>query len=110
MQVVTLEQLKQLETNQVNEVFGLGTWASKLLGGDDTTLAPRVKFADLDKKWRKIKHRYPVHTAAYLRFIEDVLKPLCPPIKLIGEGSSRTSFACLGGRCLKVAKTLAGIA
>lgn len=83
---------------------------TKLLGGDDTILAPKVKFNDLDHKWKKLRKKYPVYTAAYIRFVNDVLKPLCPPIKLIGEGSSRTAFACLGGRCLKVAKTLAGIA
>ena len=34
----------------------------------------------------------------------------CPPIKLVGDGSSRTAYACLGGKCLKVAKSFAGIA
>lgn len=37
------------------------------------------------------------------------LKEHVPPIKYVGEGSSRAAYACSGGKCLKVAMTDAGI-
>ena len=54
-----------------------------------------------EKVWRKEVHDY-------LR--DSYLKTKCPPIKLVGSGSSRTAYACLGGMCLKVAKSEAGAA
>lgn len=40
----------------------------------------------------------------------DVLSKHCPPIELVGKGSSRTAYACIGGKCLKVAYSDAGVA
>lgn len=41
-------------------------------------------------------------------YVKQHLKPLCPPIELVGVGSSRAAFALKGGKCLKVAINMHG--
>lgn len=42
-------------------------------------------------------------------FRHEVLHKLCPPIEMVGVGSSREAYACFGGRCLKLAINDAGV-
>ncbi len=39
-----------------------------------------------------------------------VLSKHCPPIMLVGKGSSRVAYACIGGKCIKIAVNEAGVA
>lgn len=56
----------------------------------------------------KLEHSWPTAMNAWME--NRYLKRLCPPIKLVGVGSSRTAYACLGGKCLKVARSERGVA
>lgn len=47
--------------------------------------------------------------ATYKILLEGWIKDHCPPIELIGEGSSRGAFACGDGKCLKIAMNDAGL-
>lgn len=110
MQLVTLEDLKKLaQADSISE-----SEASDNLGFG-------VSFKDICKKYAAEKSSLEAHTGDYYfkhnwpnmlsKWLnEKVLPPLCPPIKLVGVGSSRTAYACLGGKCLKVAHNESGIA
>lgn len=43
------------------------------------------------------------------RLMKRYLKKSSPPIRFVGEGSSRSAFACDGGKCLKVAMNKKGV-
>jgi len=47
--------------------------------------------------------------SAYDFFVQKVLSQSKNDIKFVGTGSSRTAFACIGGKCLKLAKVFAGV-
>ena len=60
------------------------------------------KYSDTLKQYKDVKWTYDI-------FVRDVLSKY-DQIKLVGDGSSRTAFACIGGKCIKVAKFKSGIA
>lgn len=47
---------------------------------------------------------------AYDYMNSQVLNKHCPPIVLVGKGSSRAAYACIGGKCIKIAINAAGVA
>ena len=56
---------------------------------------------DFKTEDRRIKRTY--------HLMKRYLKKNSPPIRFVGEGSSRSAFACDGGKCLKVAINKKGI-
>ena len=109
MQFLTIEDLKQLaaKSSHINE--------------DDTPVGNGLSFNVVCRKYLDeyqeclAKLSYVSGTdaqrqLAYKRFSSNFLSQHCPPIKLVGEGSSRTAYACEGGKCLKIAQSDAGIA
>lgn len=106
MQLVTLDDLKKLtysnlQENQ-NEDFNLSF--------KDISKAYSHKRSELEKAARK-QHISRDLIAAMSNWMKnDYLRDKCPPIALVGEGSSRIAYACFGGKCLKVAKDQAGVA
>ena len=120
MQVVTLEDLKQLlpegAGQQVDESFFFKG------GLEGIQLSPDLTFKDVCKAYGSMKQHADELLAAtgtskkawrgmvHDQLRDHYLKSKCPPIKLVGSGSSRTAYACLGGMCLKVAKSEAGAA
>ena len=120
MQVVTLEDLKQLlpggASQQVDESFFFKG------GLEGAQLGPGLTFKDVCKAYGSLKQHADDLLAAtgttekawrgmvHDQLRDHYLKSKCPPIKLVGSGSSRTAYACLGGMCLKVAKSEAGAA
>lgn len=122
MQVVTLDDLKQLlpenSSQKVDESFFFRGSPDNIQLGPDfsfkdicktyggmkqhaSELLDATGFKDGDSAWRGLVHD---------QLRDHYLKSKCPPIKLVGSGSSRTAYACLGGMCLKVAKSEAGAA
>lgn len=110
MQLVTLEDLKKLaQADNISE-----SEASDNLGFGVSFKAICKKYATKKSSLEAhtgdyyFKHNWPSMLSKWLN--EKVLPPLCPQIKLVGVGSSRTAYACLGGKCLKVAYNESGIA
>lgn len=101
MQLVTLEDLEKL--------------AAPLQESDDA-LAPGMSFKDVCKEYERCKKSIPSSSKAnWRRYVYDklntsYLRSKCPPIELIGAGSSRVAYACIGGKCLKLAVNDAGAA
>lgn len=109
MQLVSLDDLKQLQTQQLAE------------NAIEDSIGQNLSFKDVCRAYAKQKQateaklgntyfqrNWPLPMSVWLK--SEYLSTKCPPIKLVGDGSSRTAYACLGGRCLKVAKSLAGVA
>lgn len=91
---VSLEDLEKLLPGSVGE----GVESSDLGG---------LSFKDACTIWREgLKSNVVAQT--YSHFVRAMASK-CPPIKLVGEGSSRTAFACVGGFCMKAAKKEAGV-
>ena len=101
MQLVTLEDLEKL--------------AAPLQESDDV-LAPSMSFRDVCKEYEKCRKsavasgKADWRNDAYEDINSSYLCKKCPPIELVGSGSSRVAYACIGGKCLKVAKSDAGAA
>lgn len=108
MQLVSLDDLKKLQTADLSE------------RAEDSQIGPEFSFSDIcyiyktkkndfkkslahnfDNRWRRM-------ACEWLK--TNYLESRCPPIKLVGVGSSRIVYACLGGKCLKVAVNDAGAA
>lgn len=120
MQVVTLDELKMLlpegASQQVDESFFFKG------GLESAQLGPNLSFKDICRAYSSMKQHADDLLAAtgtskkawrgivHDQLRDHYLKSKCPPIKLVGSGSSRTAYACLGGMCLKVAKSEAGAA
>lgn len=109
MQLITLDQLKKLAGSSSVDESLFDTSGSIEIG-------PGFKFQDIcsiyDKKLKEFKttgHIY-LRQRLYNYMNADVLSKHCPPIELVGKGSSRTAYACIGGKCLKVAHNDAGVA
>lgn len=108
MQLVLLDDLKKLQTTQLSE-----SGAKDLIG-------PGFSFKDVCKEYSRQKSKFQSQFGSQSNQMcchqlhdwlkKDYLKGKCPPIVLVGQGSSRTAYACLGGKCLKVAKNEAGAA
>lgn len=108
MQLVLLDDLKKLQTTQLSE-----SGAKDLIG-------PGFSFKDVCKEYGRQKSKFQNQFGSQSNQMychqlhdwlkKDYLKGKCPPIVLVGQGSSRTAYACLGGKCLKVAKNEAGAA
>lgn len=100
MQLIPLKQLKQLASSQ------------KTVSEADATQALYDEFKREYKKtydfFAKSDATLPAE-ATFQILLEGWIKEHCPPIELIGKGSSRYAFACGGGKCLKVAYNDAGI-
>ena len=109
MQLISLDDLKKLQDSTlsesiVNDQIGPG------FSFNDTCKAyanqkPKIE-AKLGHEY--FKNNWPLPMSTWLK--SSYLSGKCPPIKLVGTGSSRTAYACLGGKCLKVAYSLAGVA
>lgn len=92
---ISLDQLKQLLPGKLQE--------------SDYEIANGMSFKALCRKYQSVLVSSVSIKTAYDFFVQNVLsKYEC--IKLVGEGSSRTAFACIGGKCIKVAKVFAGVA
>ena len=86
--------------------------AASLKEDDGNDIADGLSFKKICSEYAQVSKislfkRDPSST--YKKF-KSILEKYAPPIKLAGEGSSRAVFACIGGRCLKVAMNEAGIA
>lgn len=68
-----------------------------------------MSFKDLCNEYRKIQVWSVSIKHAYDTFVSKILSKY-EPIKFVGDGSSRSAFACIGGKCIKVAKSQAGVA
>ncbi len=91
---VKLDDLKKLLPGSVSEGV-----ENNDLGG--------LSFKDACTVWREgLKNNVVAQT--YSHFVK-AMADKCPPIMLVGEGSSRTAFACIGGLCMKAAKKEAGV-
>lgn len=95
MQEISLEQLKQLLPGRLRE--------------SDGEVADGTRFKDLCEEYRKIQLLSASINRAYTTFVYKILSRY-EPIKFVGDGSSRAAFACVGGKCIKVAKNSAGVA
>lgn len=97
MQLISIDQLKQL-----------------LPGGqgldESEDVAPGLSFKALCGKYQEALGLGHGTAETYRIFKDDTLSKYCPPIKFVGDGSSRAAFACIGGKCIKVAKNDAGVA
>lgn len=106
MQFVTLEDLKKLiklsqsikNESKQTEILGLGLTFKDVCDAYENC-QKQIDFLNTSKVQQ-----------LYIWLKESYLKDKCPPIVLVGVGSSRTAYACLGGKCLKVAMNNAGIA
>lgn len=103
MQLVTFDELKQLETDssvqEADYALDMGLSFKDVCSTYSTKKKEFIK--DNSQLWRK---------KTYDWMKSNYLKYKCPPIKLVGVGSSRTAYACIGGKCLKVAMNDAGAA
>jgi hypothetical protein len=95
MQEISLEQLKKLLPGKLQE--------------SDNKVVDDVSFKDLCDEYRKIQVWSVSIKHAYDTFVSKILSKY-EPIKFVGDGSSRSAFACIGGKCIKVAKSQAGVA
>ena len=95
MQEISLEQLKNLLPGKLQE--------------SDDEVADGVSFKALCKEYKNIREQSLDVKHAYDVFVHKVLSKY-KPIKFVGDGSSRSAFACIGGKCIKVAKYESGIA
>ena len=110
MQLVTLEDLKKLaqidsiSESEASDNLGFGVSFKDICKKYD---AHKI---ELEKRFRSQQsmHSWPNAMSSWMK--STLLPPLCPPIMLVGVGSSRTAYACLGGKCLKVAYNESGIA
>lgn len=114
MQLMPLEKLEQLIESEVDESFFFGSKVDSQNLGDGLTFSKVEKAYETKKKQiqaeQKDMSENDLRSKVYEWMKSPYLKSKCPPIKFIGQGSSRTAYACLGGKCLKVAKTEAGAA
>lgn len=109
MQLVSLSDLKKLASQSISEststdVIGYGLSfkdVSRVYAQQKSTVEDKLGKEYFQKNW-------PLAMSSWMKLTYLVDK--CPPITLVGDGSSRTAYACLGGKCLKVAKNLAGVA
>lgn len=95
MQEISLEQLKKLLPGKLQE--------------SDNEVVDGVSFKNLCDEYRKIQVWSVSIKHAYDAFVNKILSKY-EPIKFVGDGSSRSAFACIGGKCIKVAKSQAGVA
>lgn len=95
MQEISLEQLKKLLPGKLQE--------------SDNEVVDGVSFKNLCDEYRKIQVWSVSIKHAYDAFVSKILSKY-EPIKFVGDGSSRSAFACIGGKCIKVAKSQAGVA
>jgi len=116
MEIVTLSDLQKLVDHTRS---GEGLEESFFFGSKrNDEIGPGFSFSDICKKYKKhqAEVKAQLGNIAFLNqkmhnwMKDEVLKKHCPPIKLVGQGSSRTAYACLGGKCLKVAMSEIGIA
>lgn len=104
MQIVTLQDLEKLAKPSLQE--------------KDYVLASSLSFKDVCIEYNKKKkelqddkiNKNTLQFMVYNYMNANYLSKKCPPIVLIGKGSSRTAYACIGGTCLKIAQRDAGIA
>lgn len=113
MQEISLENLKKLlPNNQVDESLFNSVQQEDLGNG--------LKFKDVcnayDKQLDQLEYKSGEYGTARLRpqvynyMNTQVLNKYCPPIVLVGKGSSRAAYACIGGKCIKIAMNAAGVA
>ena len=118
MQIVTLEDLKQLlpDGQQMSESFFFFNNIENVQLGQDFSFKDICKtYIGMKQHATELLQATGTTKKAWRGMVHDqlrdhYLKKKCPPIKLVGSGSSRTAYACLGGMCLKVAKSEAGAA
>lgn len=116
MQVVSYSDLQKLVDPQHQDSLA----ESFFFGRQNSEIAPGFSFKDVCKQYENHQKEILTHASqadfkqasldemmhSWLK--DSILKKHCPPIKLVGIGSSRTVYACLGGKCLKVAQSAAG--
>ena len=95
MQEISLEQLKKLLPGKIQE--------------NDHEVAEGLSFKYLCKKYAEVLKWSSSIRQAYSIFADEVLSK-CKSIKFVGDGSSRATFACIGGKCVKIAKYQSGVA
>lgn len=114
MQLMPLDMLKDLVEGEVDESFFFGNNVKDQDLGAGLTFSAVEKAYDSKKKQLESTSgdltENQLRTQIYEWMKSPYLKSKCPPIKFIGQGSSRTAYACIGGKCLKVAKSEAGVA
>ena len=99
MQMIPLDQLKSLSSKKT------------LLEAD----SGKFSYDEFKKEYASILHdmqlagaKFPKE-AAFQTIVNGWIKDHCPPIRLIGKGSSRSAFACDDGICLKIAMNDQGV-
>ena len=100
MQIVTLQQLKELANHQITE--------SDLQGQKEFDEIVKLQNASYtSSRQNRMDEKDAMHKAC-CDVKRHVHFHMCPPVRFVGEGSSRISFAIDGGLCIKVAKNPAG--
>ena len=107
MQIVTVDMLKQLAGKKVNEADSSEAEVKKLFSEAVKSIIKTIDDIEKNEDTRRMKS---VIGTAYTRTKSTFLKENCPPIKFIGEGSSRAAYAMEGGLCMKLAMNEAGTA
>ena len=113
MQALPLEDLEKLvdnsqSINESDEDVSKGISFQEVCREYDKTFKSMSNsiFSALRRKMSKND----IRCEAQHKFSQQYLADKCPPLKLVGEGSSRVCYAFTGGKCLKIAQSLAGIA
>jgi hypothetical protein len=113
MQEISLKNLKRLlPAEQVDESLFNSAGREDIGGG--------LKFKDVcdayDRQMDRLEYENGeygtkrLRPQAYNYMNAQVLSKHCPPIVLVGKGSSRAAYACIGGKCIKMAMNAAGVA
>lgn len=93
MQFIPLEQLKQLASDSILHESDAKSFSYDEFKQEYEKTLDFMKNAGSEE---------PIE-ATYKILLYGWLKDHCPPIKLIGQGSSRAAFGCSDGICLKIA-------
>ena len=99
--------LKQRAGKKVNEADSSEAEVKKLFSEAVKSIIKTIDDIEKNEDTRRMKS---VIGTAYTRTKSTFLKENCPPIKFIGEGSSRAAYAMEGGLCMKLAMNEAGTA
>lgn len=83
-----------------------------IIEAESTSTISYKEFLDVSgktlKEAKKID-KYNCESIAYMMLRDGWIKDHCPPIRYLGEGSSRLAMAIDGGKCLKIATNDEGI-
>ena len=112
MQEISLENLKKLLPGPRMDESLFDSARTEDIGGG-------LRFKDIcdayDRQMDRLEREHGEYGVDSLRpqayeYINGRLAGYCPPIVLAGKGSSRAAYACVGGKCVKVAVNAAGVA